>query len=274
MRSRRDARGLERRARARARKRRHLGHHVVVARLLLHRARRALHVHRDHAHVPARATASIAPGARNAFTSFTTAQPARDRRAHHLGLHRVDGDRDALARRAPRPPASRARSSSFARHRRRARAAWIRRRRRRGPRPRRAARRPCSIARAGSRKRPPSEKESGVTLTMPITSGARRRTKGKRGGAGPPLRRCVVRPALRRSPPGRARAPRRGCRRRWAACGLRGHRLRRARRAAVHDVLDLVRVDRLPLEQRLGHHLDLVAVLLEQARARARTACR
>src|SRR5207237_4292192 len=43
------------------------------------------------------------------------------------------------------------------------------------------------------------------------------------------------------------------------------HRLGRARRLAAHDVVDLVRVEGLPLEQRLGHHLDLVAVLLEQA---------
>jgi hypothetical protein len=43
---------------------------------------------------------------------------------------------------------------------------------------------------------------------------------------------------------------------------LRG--LWRTRRAAGHDVVDLVRVDRLELEQRLGHRLDLVAIVLEQ----------
>ena len=40
--------------------------------------------------------------------------------------------------------------------------------------------------------------------------------------------------------------------------------LRRPRRLAGHDVVDLVGVDRLELEQRLGHRLDLVAVVLEQ----------
>ena len=47
-----------------------------------------------------------------------------------------------------------------------------------------------------------------------------------------------------------------------SAARLRG--LRRARRPAGHDVVDLVGVDRLELEQRGGHRLDLVAIVLEE----------
>src|SRR5437868_9726829 len=46
---------------------------------------------------------------------------------------------------------------------------------------------------------------------------------------------------------------------------LRVRGLRRTRRLAGHDVADLVGVDRLELEQRLGHRLDLVAVCFEQS---------
>src|SRR5690349_12687550 len=118
----------------------------------------------------------------------------------------------------------------------------------------------CATADFASKKRPPSEKESGVTFTTPITSGSFRSKKnlphrstgdslaeGRLGGRGRGSR------AL-----GAARA---GGRLRGA---LRAARLRRTRRLARHDVADLVGVDRLPLEQRLGHRLDLVAVVLEQ----------
>ena len=53
----------------------------------------------------------------------------------------------------------------------RRRAGSTRRRRRARRRPPRPASRPCATAASGSRKRPPSEKESGVTLTMPMTAG-------------------------------------------------------------------------------------------------------
>ena len=42
-----------------------------------------------------------------------------------------------------------------------------------------ASARPCAIAASGSRKRPPSEKESGVTFTTPMTA---RRGKIGEGG--------------------------------------------------------------------------------------------
>ena len=48
--------------------------------------------------------------------------------------------------------------------------------------------------------------------------------------------------------------------------GLRAGRLGRPRRPAGHDVVDLVGVEGLPLEQRLGHRLHLVAVLLQEPR--------
>ncbi len=52
-----------------------------------------------------------------------------------------------------------------------------------------ARRRACSIARCGSRKRPPSEKQSGVTLSTPITTGRPRlRSRASRPVAG---RACV-----------------------------------------------------------------------------------
>src|SRR6185437_11432039 len=122
--------------------------------------------------------------------------------------------------------------------------------------------RPCSIACRGSRNRPPSEKESSVTLTMPITSGrwndqekglARCQPQGwftMRAASGAFGRRVRLDAAV-------AAVGRRG--------GLGRERLGRTRGAARHDVVDLVRVDRLPLEERLRHHLHLVAVFLEQA---------
>src|SRR5882672_101763 len=106
-------------------------------------------------------------------------------------------------------------------------------------------------AACGSRKRPPSEKESGVMFTTPMSSGlssGRRnlphwRNSGRR-------RRCCRAFG--------AAVARRGLR------GLRARGLRRPRRLAGHDVADLVGVDGLELEQRLGHRLDLVAVVLEK----------
>src|SRR5918994_6627983 len=98
---------------------------------------------------------------------------------------------------------------------------------------------------------PPSEKESGVTLITPMTSGrssesSKRPQRNFLGGR----RRC-----------GGALGT--GVARRWLGGRLRAGGLRRPRRLAGHDVADLVGVERLVLEQRLGHHLDLFAVLLE-----------
>ena len=149
---------------------------------------RALHVHHARGDAARRRPPRPRLGARNAFTSFTIAQPGVDRRAHHFGLHRVHRDRrrpratSALdhrdhARAAPRraQPAARPGAST-------------RRRRRPGRRPPRAGAGPCSIARAASRKRPPSEKESAVTLTMPITSGRSQSETGRPQAT--PLRDC------------------------------------------------------------------------------------
>ena len=48
-------------------------------------------------------------------------------------------------------------------------------------------RRPSSIASAGSRNRPPSENESGVTLTTPISAGATYRSRSGGVGATPDI---------------------------------------------------------------------------------------
>src|SRR5215467_15047793 len=109
-------------------------------------------------------------------------------------------------------------------------------------------------------KRPPSEKESGVTLSTPMTSG-RSSDSSKR-----PQRSAIPCPPT-------AGSELRGARGRLrVGAGVRTEgridrarrRLRRPRRTALHDVLDLLGVERLPLEQRLGHRFDLVAVLLDE----------
>src|SRR5262245_50663919 len=102
-----------------------------------------------------------------------------------------------------------------------------------------------------SKNFPPSEKESGVTFTTPITRGRSSASSkapqtslaGRRGGA------VGARGAV-------------GRRRRGSAGA--GGGLRLPRRTAGHDVVDLLRVERLPLEQRLRHDLDLLAVLVDQ----------
>src|SRR5882672_1425916 len=118
-----------------------------------------------------------------------------------------------------------------------------------------ASARACAIANFGSKKRPPSEKESGVTFTTPITSGLSRESENL------PHRR--INAASRRS--GwcgfslRVAAARRLGRRGRATRGLR-----RPRRLARHDVGDLLGIEGLELEQRRRHRLDLLAILLEQ----------
>src|SRR5438445_5898623 len=129
----------------------------------------------------------------------------------------------------------------------------------------------CAIAAPGSRLRPPSENESGVTLTTPATSGRssisrnlpQRRLRAvvsadmKRPEAGPgaPFPGNELRDGCGLGRAGRPRL-RRLLRR------LRG--LGRARRPAVHDVLDLLGVDGFQLEQGLGHGFDLVAVVEDE----------
>src|SRR5436309_3272184 len=103
----------------------------------------------------------------------------------------------------------------------------------------------AAAARSGSRCRPGSEKESGVAFRMP-TSAGRSRTRGPervRSAGGP-----------------RSAAGRTG--------GLSGRGGRRVPEATVHaselaqDLVDLRAVDRLALEERLGHlveHLEVAA---------------
>src|SRR5882672_7537255 len=108
-----------------------------------------------------------------------------------------------------------------------------------------ASARACAIANFGSKKRPPSEKESGVTFTTPITSGLSRESENL------PHRR--INAASRRSG--------------WCGFSLRvaaTRGLRRPRRLARHDVGDLLGIEGLELEQRRRHRLDLLAILLEQ----------
>src|SRR5262245_13270731 len=113
----------------------------------------------------------------------------------------------------------------------------------------------CATAACGSRKRPPSEKEAGVTLTTPMRSG-RDTSSLKR-----PQRKAGVEPGIGLSRLGLGGA--------WRAAGLgrllrRLRRLGRTRRLPAHDVVDLVGVYGFPLEQRLRHRLDLVAVVDDQ----------
>src|SRR5206468_2665836 len=120
--------------------------------------------------------------------------------------------------------------------------------------------RACAIAAFASKKRPPSEKESGVIFTTPITNG-RSREKEKfpqRNTAGMFPESSLSRGGRCRSTLGAAVA--RG--RLRARLGRR--RLGRTRRLARQDVRDLVRDDGFPLEKRLGHRLYLVAVGLQQ----------
>src|SRR5215469_2689558 len=129
-----------------------------------------------------------------------------------------------------------------------------------------AMRSPVSTAASTDAKRPPSEKESGVTLSTPITTGRvrssvrsaqRRRTGGDGIGTRPRARwrrSCRGLVLSRRNP---RRTGRRRRRRR-----LVGERIVPARgrllRPARHDVLQLLLVDRLVLHERFGHEVQLV----------------
>ena len=86
-----------------------------------------------------------------------------------LGTHRVDRDRAPRRGQLGSTTGRTRRSSSSWRRAARRRAGWTRHRRRAGRRPGRAARSPCATAASGSNHSPPSLKESGVTLTTPIT---------------------------------------------------------------------------------------------------------
>ncbi len=169
----------------------HLADDVVVAGVVLHRAGLAQHVHETH-----RAAAlgdearAMAGSPRSAVTSLTRPAPAS--RAARATTALVVSTRSAPAsrRRGARSPARRGR----ARRRptpARSPAGSTRRPCRGWPLPRRRASRPWATADSVSACRPPSENESGVTLTMPMTQGrAHRQVCGREAqaaaAAGPP----------------------------------------------------------------------------------------
>src|SRR5205085_9671055 len=123
-----------------------------------------------------------------------------------------------------------------------------------------ASRRACAIAWSRSRNLPPSEKESGVMFTTPMTMGLSSWNENlPQRSTAADFRDLLC-----------ARDRRGGALGAGVAAGgrlrrLRVRGLRRTRRLAGHDVADLVGVDRFPLEERLGHRLDFVAVCLEQS---------
>src|SRR5215831_6670335 len=109
-------------------------------------------------------------------------------------------------------------------------------------------------------KRPPSEKESGVTLSTPMTRG-RSSESSKR-----PQRSAIPCPPTAGS---ELRGARGGLRvgtgvRPEGRIGRRRGWLGRANRTALHHVLHLLGVERLPFEERFRHRLDLVAVFLDE----------
>ena len=213
---------------------------VVVVRVVLHRARLALHVHRRRSRRrprprPREHLGVVAPGgdvvddrsrrlrgrppATSAFVvSMLTGTPASAARRSTTGQHpRRSRPRRRPARRPGRvdsPPTSR-RSAPAA-----------------------TSARPWATAASGSRKRPPSEKESGVTFTTPMTAGrvsqtdphsntggsvpvgadangAIRGLSGRRGqppagASGPPAGRRWARPCPPSSRPRTPRSPRSG----------------------------------------------------------------
>ena len=149
----------------------HVGDDVVVARVVLHGARLAEHVHQ----AAVGAGVGHDPGQRGVEAEGGYVVDDRragvERRPRDRGLRRVDGDPCVLRRRvappraapagAPRPRApgsepGRVDSPPMSRI-----AA-----------PSAASRRPCSTAATASRNSPPSENESGVTLTTPMITGA------------------------------------------------------------------------------------------------------
>src|SRR5258706_1023057 len=117
-----------------------------------------------------------------------------------------------------------------------------------------ASARACAIANLASKKRPPSEKESGVTFTTPMTSGLSMESENL-----PHLR---INAASRRS--GRRRFSLLVAAARRLGRGRRNRRLKRPRPPARHDVGDLLRVEGLEFQQRRRHRFHLLAVLLEE----------
>ncbi len=146
-----------------------LGDDVVVARVFLHRARLALHVHQAEVGARLGDDPASSGSPRSAVTSLTISAPsASARRATSAFAVSIETGTPRAARARARPAqllvqgdGPRSRAASTRRRRRRARAFVLR-----------AACR-AESAMVGCRgDDPPSEKLSGVTLTIPITGGA------------------------------------------------------------------------------------------------------
>src|SRR5712691_10664176 len=228
-------------------------------------------------HTPtcAEATASSAPGALSALMSFTIEAPSaiaaritsgftvstetgtgRSRRPLSTGSSRRNSSSGVTATSAPgrldSAPTSTISAPSSTRRR-----AW-------------------STAAPASRKRPPSEKESGVTFTTPMTSGRSSRSRNRpqarkdsglraedrdESGSGDVLPLLASKSSAllcRRRRRGRAGSAL--LRRRLRSLG----RLGQTRRLAFHYVVELVGVECLPLEQRLRNRFNLVAVVEDE----------
>ena len=144
----------------------HLGHDVVVTRVVLHRARLAEHVHEADV-APVSAASAASPDRAKAVTSLTIVGAGGER---GLGDAAFEVSTEIAT---PGPAAARpsttgsTRRSSWSTEPARRPAASTRRRRRAPAPPSAASRRPCATAASGSRNRPPSENESGVTLRRP-----------------------------------------------------------------------------------------------------------
>src|SRR5688572_3107163 len=209
---------------------------------------------------PLPATASIAPGAVRAATSFTIVAPAAMARRMTPGL-RVSietGIASVAARRSTTGRTRRSSSSSPT-----------------GALPGRVDSPPTSMIAAPSAamrsahataestatKRPPSEKESGVTFRTPMTTGLPRSSEKR------PHWRCMRRGPAEGGSGWRARRRGSGLAGRRADHGFGLDRaaaarsagifpvLRRFRHATGHHVVDLGGIERFVLEQRLGHRM-------------------
>src|SRR5579863_2377719 len=131
-----------------------------------------------------------------------------------------------------------------------------------------AIRTPCWIAARGSSKRPPSEKESGVTLSTPMTSGCVRsnvlvphRSNIGGGPCAPRLRAVPQSPSMLASGRANRAAARCTLRRRlgrWFVGQGLVPVLGRLRHLARHDVLELLLIDRLVLNEGIRHRMQLV----------------
>src|SRR5439155_6829528 len=149
-------------------KRADLRHDVAVARLALHRARLPPHVHKAHGSVRARHSLERA-GSPQRVDVVDHRRAGADRGAHHLGLRGIDGNgyrtsaKSVEHRHQPRQFLLGRYAAGSGAARLRADIDKIRS----------LIRQPLRMRDRGPRleERPPSENESGVTLTTPATSG-------------------------------------------------------------------------------------------------------